>query len=275
MASVIRAALYAGCLAWGSWLGLGKPSVEDGRALVEKAKASADAKASANAEAKANANADAKAKADANAEGKATPDGGDVPSQTDSRGIPSMRMWPELNAEASIPKAWMVAEGPVYRPGNGRRLVTLTFDDVFRAHNEHRLLFSAIVTVANAHLAGWSLVGEMYLGIALSFVAYLMLVAIGPNAKEVLTKAVTSKPADVGVLQLKVSLARIVPIMGDNAAELSNAKKVAEKVFGKGGSKADEIRLSVDGGDSLKIKLLAKGKAIQFLVELGLSQKDN
>lgn len=55
---------------------------------------------------------------------------------------------------------------------------TLTFDDVFRAHNEHRLLFSAIVTVANAHLAGWSLVGEMYLGIALSFVAYLMLVAI-------------------------------------------------------------------------------------------------
>jgi len=103
----------------------------------------------------------------------------------------------------------------------------------------------------------------------------LMLVAIGPNAKEVLTKAVTSKPADVGVLQLKVSLARIVPIMGDNAAELSNAKKVAEKVFGKGGSKADEIRLSVDGGDSLKIKLLAKGKAIQFLVELGLSQKDN
>jgi len=102
----------------------------------------------------------------------------------------------------------------------------------------------------------------------------LMLVAIGPNAKEVLTKAVASKPADVGVMQLKVSLARIVPLMGDNAGELSRAKKVAEKVFGKGGSKADEIRFSVDGGDSLKIKLMAKGKAIQFLVELGIANQD-
>ena len=136
MASVIRAALYAGCLAWGSWLGLGKPSVEDGRALVEKAKASADAKASANAEAEAKAEAKADGDADAGAgdgakvgSRAARAGGGDVPSQTDSRGIPSMRMWPELNAEASIPKAWMVAEGPVYRPGNGRRLVTLTFDD--------------------------------------------------------------------------------------------------------------------------------------------------
>ena len=26
-------------------------------------------------------------------------------------------------------KAWMVAEGPAYKPGNGRRFVTLTFDD--------------------------------------------------------------------------------------------------------------------------------------------------
>ena len=121
MASLFRPVLFAGFLAWGSWLGLGKPTVGDARAWVEKAKAAADAKAQATAEAKASPDVKAEAKADASAD--------PPPQQTDPRGIPSMRMWPELNAEASIPKAWMVAEGPSYKPGNGRRLLTLTFDD--------------------------------------------------------------------------------------------------------------------------------------------------
>lgn len=104
----------------------------------------------------------------------------------------------------------------------------------------------------------------------------LVLLAIGPKAKDVLTKALASKPADVGVVQLSVSLSRIVAIIGDNAEQLENAKKAAEKIFGKGGSKADVIRFSVEGGDSLKIKLMAKGKAIQFLVEMGAaSRKEN
>jgi len=118
MASLLRPVLFAGFLAWGSWLGLGKPGVEEGRAWLEKAKANADAQAKANAEAKAEASAEAKAEAKA-----------ELPQQTDAKALPSMRMWPELNAEASIPQAWMVAEGPAYKAGSGRRLVTLTFDD--------------------------------------------------------------------------------------------------------------------------------------------------
>jgi peptidoglycan/xylan/chitin deacetylase (PgdA/CDA1 family) len=114
MPSMLRAALFAGTLAVGSWLGLGKPSVEDARAWVVKAKTSADARASANAEANANANEVA--------DGRALGAG-----ELDR--VPALRPWPELNAEASIPKAWMVAEGPAYRAGSGRRLVTLTFDD--------------------------------------------------------------------------------------------------------------------------------------------------
>jgi peptidoglycan/xylan/chitin deacetylase (PgdA/CDA1 family) len=90
-----------------------------------------DANAKAKAEAKANASAGADAKADAKGDAKGA-DGG-VPGGelegSDLGNIPSMRPWPALNAEASIPKAWMVAEGPAYRAGSGRRLVTLTFDD--------------------------------------------------------------------------------------------------------------------------------------------------
>jgi peptidoglycan/xylan/chitin deacetylase (PgdA/CDA1 family) len=116
MAGAFRIALFAGTLAVGSWLGLGKPTVEEARAWVERAKAGADAKA----EAKTNASSSAEAEAKADAKELAGRDLGSVPS---------MRPWPELNPDASIAKAWMVAEGPAYRADSGRRLVTLTFDD--------------------------------------------------------------------------------------------------------------------------------------------------
>lgn len=121
MPSVIRALFFAGSMAAGSWLGLGKPSVEDGRVLVASAKASADARAQASA--------DAKAEGKARAEGDRPADFAPLPQLHDPSSFPSMRPWPQLNAEASIPKAWMVAEGPAYQAGSGRRLVTLTFDD--------------------------------------------------------------------------------------------------------------------------------------------------
>jgi len=103
----------------------------------------------------------------------------------------------------------------------------------------------------------------------LTFRDDLLVVAMGPNAKDVLAKAVASKPADVGVFRAQVHLSRIAPLAGENAQELSAAKAAAEKVFGKGGGQADVIKFSIDGGDSLKVKLSAQGKAIQFLAEVG------
>jgi hypothetical protein len=118
--------------------------------------------------------------------------------------------------------------------------------------------------------------GEKVLGkndLHVTFRDDLVIAAIGPGAKDALRRAVTSQPADVGVLQFQVSLARIVPIMGDNAGELAAARAAAEKVFGKGGSGADTVRFSIEGGDSLKVKFGAKGKAIQFLAEVGAAQQ--
>lgn len=37
--------------------------------------------------------------------------------------------WPRLNEEASISKAWRIADGPHRKPGEHRKFVTLTFDD--------------------------------------------------------------------------------------------------------------------------------------------------
>ncbi|HEX3148311.1 MAG TPA: hypothetical protein VHR66_09530 [Gemmataceae bacterium] len=113
--------------------------------------------------------------------------------------------------------------------------------------------------------------------IYLSFRDDLLVIAMGPDAKKALNKAIASKPADVGVLHAQVNLARIVPLMGENnAKELEAAKKAADKIFGKGtGAKADMLKFSIDGGDTLKIKLAAQGKAIQFLAEMAGAKKDN
>jgi peptidoglycan/xylan/chitin deacetylase (PgdA/CDA1 family) len=37
--------------------------------------------------------------------------------------------WPDLNTQDSTERAWLVAEGPLHPPTDGRRLVTFTFDD--------------------------------------------------------------------------------------------------------------------------------------------------
>ena len=121
MPTLLKAMFFAGSLAAGSWLGLGKPTVEEGRTLVAQAKASADAQAQANATAR----AEAKARVDDDRPADLAP----LPQLADPSNFPSPRPWPELNPDASLTKAWMVAEGPKYAPGNGRRLITLTFDD--------------------------------------------------------------------------------------------------------------------------------------------------
>jgi peptidoglycan/xylan/chitin deacetylase (PgdA/CDA1 family) len=43
--------------------------------------------------------------------------------------LPDPTPWPRLNPEVSTRRAWLLAEGPQHAPGDGRRLVTLTFDD--------------------------------------------------------------------------------------------------------------------------------------------------
>lgn len=96
-------------LGLGSWLGLGKPSVEALRALPLPTWFALT--------------------------GDAPPgpphreqDKDPVPT-VDAKLLPDPNPWPAINAEASVKRAWLLAEGPLPTPGDGRRLVTLTFDD--------------------------------------------------------------------------------------------------------------------------------------------------
>lgn len=54
-----------------------------------------------------------------------------LPQAVDPSVVPSFGKWPKTNPEASIAKAWVVAEGPsqLNRADDAKRLVTFTFDD--------------------------------------------------------------------------------------------------------------------------------------------------
>ncbi len=47
---------------------------------------------------------------------------------------------PQLNPDARAYRAWLLAEGPLHPPGDGRRLVTFTFDDGPSPENDPSLL---------------------------------------------------------------------------------------------------------------------------------------
>lgn len=117
-----RAVLFAGSLAAGTWLGLGKPSTEQARELAGRARTSIEATVHGSS---------APMPEEAGADDAKSGDAGMPPPmpRPDLAGAGAMRPWPELNPEASVTKAWMVAEGPSYKRSSGRRLVTLTFDD--------------------------------------------------------------------------------------------------------------------------------------------------
>ena len=111
----------------------------------------------------------------------------------------------------------------------------------------------------------------------LSFRDDLLVIALGPQGKDAVQKAISSKPADVGVAQFKVAFSRVAAALGaDNAADFAAAKAAAKKVFGDKPVKDDTMSFAITGGDSLKIKMSIQAKAIQFLAETtAAKKKDN
>ncbi|MBX3185794.1 MAG: polysaccharide deacetylase family protein [Labilithrix sp.] len=127
MPSIFRAFVLAGSVAAGSWVGLDRPDAESTRDLAQRG-------LSSGARYLATLSAPAVPETPAPATSALPPEGpiefGPLPQHRDPESVPSHAgPWPTLNPEASIAKAWMVAEGPAYEPGDRRRLVTLTFDD--------------------------------------------------------------------------------------------------------------------------------------------------
>jgi len=109
--SVARLYPFA-ALGLGSWIGLGQPSLE---AVRSRAESELRARGATHAPA---------------APAPDAPRAGESPiPSVDAKLLPDPNPWPALNVDASVQRAWLLAEGPVPVSGDGRRFVTLTFDD--------------------------------------------------------------------------------------------------------------------------------------------------
>jgi peptidoglycan-N-acetylglucosamine deacetylase len=113
MSVLSRTLVPALALGLGTWLGLGRPDAQ--AALQAGAKAVASVTGAAHEMAPNVVPPPPLEK---------TPETVDVPSLPDAP-----PPWPRLNPEDTIERAWLVAEGPVHAPTDGRRFVTFTFDD--------------------------------------------------------------------------------------------------------------------------------------------------
>jgi peptidoglycan/xylan/chitin deacetylase (PgdA/CDA1 family) len=111
MSAFTRAMVPVVALGVGTWLGLGRPDVRTALAAGLSAVASA-------------------AGAAHDAAPSLVPPLERPPSTVDASALPDPRPpWPRLNPDARAERAWLLAEGPAHEAGDGRHLVTFTFDD--------------------------------------------------------------------------------------------------------------------------------------------------
>lgn len=122
MHGLFRAVFVAAAVASGSWVGLGRPAA--GQLVPAAREAATKAWTSVGAPHIPYVPPEPSGKA------KSPPIGVDpLPHQTDATTMPAIGPWPRLNPDASIARAWQLAEGPHKTTVDNRRLVTLTFDD--------------------------------------------------------------------------------------------------------------------------------------------------
>ena len=107
----------------------------------------------------------------------------------------------------------------------------------------------------------------------LAFRDDLLVVAVGPDAKEAVKKAAAAKPStSPKLMELEVSVAKLAGLLGDTPEEKKASAAAALKVFGKE-PKGDVVNVTLAGGDTLSLKISAKAKLVEFLGEMGKGQK--
>ena len=103
-----------------------------------------------------------------------------------------------------------------------------------------------------------------------------VLISFGPKGKDALKEALKAAPATGSLAKIEVSVSRLIALADLQAGKDGKAaKKAAEKVFGKNPNGGDTVVLTVDGGESLRIRAALKGKVIKFIVEADKAKGDN
>jgi hypothetical protein len=96
-----------------------------------------------------------------------------------------------------------------------------------------------------------------------------LFVSLGEDALAALKGAMAAAPTAGQPLQVEVSLARVAKLM---AKAQKAAPEAAQKAFKAPGS--DKVRLTIEGGDSLRLRLSAKARVVTFLGALKKAEEE-
>ncbi|HWG45393.1 MAG TPA: hypothetical protein VN688_21700 [Gemmataceae bacterium] len=91
-----------------------------------------------------------------------------------------------------------------------------------------------------------------------------LLVGMGDKGLSALKEAVAAEPKASKVMEFEMALSQFAPLM---VKDNKSAPAVAKKVFADGKDN-DKVRISIEGGKVLKLRLSIKGQAVTFFNEL-------
>ncbi len=96
-----------------------------------------------------------------------------------------------------------------------------------------------------------------------------VLASIGPKGLNALKDAVETTPKSAGVMELQMSLRRLAPLM---VKDNPSAPEVARQVFADGKDN-DKLRITLEGGKTLKLHLDMKAPLVAFFNKLQQAKK--
>ncbi|HEY7314996.1 MAG TPA: hypothetical protein VH643_36965 [Gemmataceae bacterium] len=101
----------------------------------------------------------------------------------------------------------------------------------------------------------------------LAFREDVLLLSAGDKALDALKEALTVAPTTGKVMALQAAVARLAPLDDDK-----QAPQIARKVFGDD-KDSDRVRLTLEGGKALKLRLSLKAKLIEYVHQISQAKK--
>ena len=108
----------------------------------------------------------------------------------------------------------------------------------------------------------------------LAFRSDLFLAAVGPDGLKALQDAAAVQAKAGPIAQVEVAFGRLAPAMAALSKNLGDpnamafVQKAAKDAFGSGGSQDDQYRLTLEGGNTLRIRQTVKAPVLKFFAEV-------
>lgn len=93
----------------------------------------------------------------------------------------------------------------------------------------------------------------------------------GEGGLALLKEALASKPKEAPQFQFEMAVKRVAPVLAKTNKDVDKALDLA---FGKDSSSDDKVRITVEGGKTLRARMVVPAAVVKFFAEIGRSKKE-